>query len=598
MQPFVIVVTCLLVWGSSVLSSWGAHGITLNGELKYAAGFSQFSYASPQAEKGGTLVLHDLGSFDKMNPFTLKGEAPFGVEMLVFDSLGVECLDEPSAEYGLIAKDVTVADDLLSVVYTLNDKAKFSDGTAVSVEDIAFSLATLKGPTVHPHYPYYYKDISGSEIIDETHIRFRFSQPNRELAMIATQIPIFSQQSFKEPGDPGSDGSYMQPPIGSGPYVISNVVQGKSITYTRNQEYWAKDHPVRKGMFNFDTIMVKYYKDQVVALEAFKAGEFDVISVNIAKQWARDMVGPRFSSGELVKKLFPHSNNAGMQGFLMNTRRAIFNDRRVRQAIGLALDFEWTNKSLFYGQYTRSESFFSNSHLAAVGVPEGLELIYLNEYKDDLPEEVFTEPLKAPVTGDRKELRENLRKASELLRSAGYIVENGVLVDSTGKPFSFEITLGSPSFERVMAAFHSNLQKLGMQVSYRTIDQTLYIERIKKFDFDMIVASFPQSLSPGNEQRNYWHSESADRPGSNNYAGIQSKAVDGLVEKIIYAKNSEELIAACKALDRVLWYGYYLVPNWYMNGYRIAYHDKFRQPDMLPTNYIPQQLIMTWWSRK
>lgn len=590
-----IIVLHLLV---PALPSYSAHGLAMNGELKYPEGFQQFGYTSPLAQKGGKLVLHSIGSFDKMNPFTLKGEPPYGLETFVFDTLGVSSLDEPFSIYGLIAKDITVAEDKLSVVYTLDSNASFSDGSKVTVEDIAYSLETLKGPTVHPLYPYYYKDISGSEIIDADKIRFLFSQANRELPMIATQIPIFSKKSFAKAEGEGSNGSYLAPPIGSGPYSVEKAVQGKFITYKRNPHYWAQDKPVMKGMYNYDTITVKYYKDQVVALEAFKAGEFDVLPVNIAKQWARDMVGPRFTSGELVKKLFPHSNNAGMQGFLMNTRRSVFQDRRVRQAIGLALDFEWTNASLFYGQYTRCDSFFSNSHLAAKGLPEGLELEYLNEYRKILPPEVFDTPLAAPVVIGKTGLRSNLRKAQALLVSAGYTVKDGQLLNGAGEQLSFEITLVSPAFERVMAAFVNNLEKLGIKANYRTIDPTLYTEKLKNFDFDMIVASYGQTLSPGNEQRNFWHSEAADNPGSNNYAGIKSAAVDGLVERIIYAKNEEELFAACKALDRVLWYGYYLIPNWYMSGHRIAYHDKFSQPDMLPKYYSPIQLLMTWWSGK
>lgn len=587
-----------LLLAAAVLPGYAAHGLTINGELKYPEGFEQFAYVSKEARKGGSLVLHSIGTFDQMNPFTLKGEPPYAIENLVFDTLGVSSLDEPFAEYGLIAKDISVAADKLSVVYTLNPEARFSDGSPVTVEDIAFSLETLKGPTVHPQYSYYYKDISGSEIIDQARIRFHFAQPNRELPMIATQIPVFSRRSFAESQETGGNGSYLTPPIGSGPYTVDKVVQGKSITYKRNPAYWAQNHPTCKGMYNFDTIRVEYYKDQVVALEAFKAGEFDVLPINIAKQWARDMTGARFQSGELVKKLFPHFNNAGMQGFLMNTRKPVFQDPRVRQAVGLALDFEWTNKSLFYGQYTRAESFFSNSYLAAKGLPEGLELEFLKAYRDILPQEVFDTPLRAPVVDGESGLRKNLREAKKLLASAGYTVKDGMLVNHAGEQLSFEITLVSQTFERVMAAFVSNLEKLGMKVSYRTIDSTLYTERLKNFDFDMIVASYGQSLSPGNEQRNFWHSEAADKPGSNNYAGIKSKAVDGLIEKIIYAKNQDELTAACKALDRVLWYGYYLVPNWYMSGYRIAYHDKFSQPEVLPQYYGPLQLILTWWMEK
>lgn len=591
----------ILILMAFLLNPWfgpgealAAHGLSLNGALKYPAGFGQFDYTSPLAQKGGRLTLHAIGSFDKMNPYTLKGEEPYGLENFVFETLGVPSLDEPFAEYGLIARDIEKADDGLSVTFTIDARARFADGTPITVEDVAFSLETLKGADVHPFYPYYYRDIARSEIIDSQRIRFVFTKKNRELPMIAAQLPVFSKRSFAS-ADNGQAGSHLAPPLGSGPYMVDQVIQGRTINYKRNPNYWAKDHPTRKGMFNYDSITVKYYKDQVVALEAFKAGEFDVMSVNIAKQWARDLEGPRFESGELVKKLFAHRNNAGMQGFLMNTRRTVFQDRRVRQAIGLAFDFEWTNASLFYGQYTRADSFFSNSYLAARGLPTDLELQYLEPFRESLPPEVFNVPLQPPTTDGKNSIRNNLRQAMRLLSEAGYQVKDGRLVNKDGVQFSFEVLLVSQSFERVMASFVSNLEKLGMKVSYRTIDQTLYTERLKSFDFDMIVTTYGQSQSPGNEQRNFWHSEAADTPGSNNYAGIKSPAVDDLIDRIIYANSQDELIAACRALDRVLWYGYYLVPNWYMSGHRLAYHDIFAQPEKLPEYYSPIQLIMTWW---
>jgi microcin C transport system substrate-binding protein len=591
MQRCLMQLVVVILMLQSSVAAFAAHGVSLDGKLKYPPDFTHFSYVSPEAPKGGKVILESLGSFDKMNPYTLKGIAPYGLEMLVFESLAVGSMDEPVSEYGLIAKSIDIAEDRKSVTFTLNPAARFSDGTSVTVEDIAFSLETVKGKDVHPMFPHYYKDIQGADIISPDKIRFNFTRPNRELHLIATQIPIFSKKHYLASG--GMAG--LEPPTGSGPYIVSKVEQGKFITYTRNPDYWAKDHPVRKGMFNFDTITVKYYKDQVVSLEAFKAGEFDFLPVNIAKQWARDMDGDHFTSGKLVKTTFPHQNNAGMQGFLMNTRKKIFADRRVRQAMGLALDFEWTNASLFYGQYTRMNSFFSNSYLAATGLPEGLELRYLNELKDRIPAEVFTSPLVAPKTEGQNGLRQNLRAAKKLLQAAGWEIKDGVLVNAAGEPMQFEITLVSAAFERVMAAYVGNLEKLGMKVKYRTIDPTLYTERLKTFDFDMIVEAYGQSLSPGNEQRNFWHSSAADQPGSENYAGVHDAAVDSLVDKIIYAENQQELTAACKAMDRVLWYGYYLVPNWYINGHRISYRNIFGQPETLPLYFSPSQLLMTWW---
>jgi len=588
---------CLLLFSPSLLLA--AHGISIDGTLKYPCNFKQFDYVSEKAVKGGKLLLHDNGSFDKMNPYTLKGTPPFGLDMFVFESLTVGSLDEPFAGYGLIAEDIELAEDKMSVTFTINSKARFSDGSSVTPEDVAFSLETLKSDKVHPFYPYYYQDIKEAVILDTRRVQFLFAKPNRELHMIAGQIPVLSKAFYESHSFSGDDkANHLTPPIGSGPYIVTNVNQGRSITYTRNPDYWATDHPVRKGMYNFETIVVNYYKDQIVAVEAFKAGEFDFMMVNIAKQWVRDMTGKGFADGTLLKKRFPHQNNAGMQGFLMNTRREIFQDVRVRKALGLAFDFEWTNKSLFYNQYIRSNSFFSNSHLAATGLPDGLELSYLEPFRKSLPADVFTTPLKAPDSKGKGGMRKNLRQAKKLLADAGWTIQNGILKNDTGKPFSFEILLVSPTFERVMAPYVVNLKKLGITVDYRTIDPALYTDRVQSFDYDMIVHVYGQSLSPGNEQKNFWHSESVNRPGSKNLAGISDKVVDSLVDTIVYATTQQELTAACKALDRVLWYGYYLVPNWYLNVHRLAFHKKFARPETLPLYYNHYQLLMTWWMAK
>lgn len=575
---------------------FAAHGISIDGTVKYPPGFSHFAYVNPDASKGGALVLHDLGGFDKMNPFTLKGSSPFGLEAFVFETLAVPSLDEPFAEYGLIARDMQLADDRMAVTYTLDERARFSDGSPVTAEDVQFSLHTLKSDQAHPFYQIYLQDIKDAEILDSHRIRFHFHRTNRELHLIASQLPVLSKKYYTERpfGAAGGDEA-MKPPVGSGPYTVADVNPGKSITYQRNPDYWAADHPTRKGVYNFDRITVKYYKDQVVAVEAFKAGEFDFMAVNIAKQWQRDLVGRQFESGSLVKKLYPHKNNAGMQGFVFNTRKLLFQDRRVRQALGLALDFEWINRTLFFEQYTRSNSFFSNSDLAATGVPQGRELELLEPFRRQLPEEVFTTPLQPPTTEPPSSLRANLREAKYLLAEAGWEVKDGVLRNRGGEAFIFEILLVSPSFERVMAPYVKNLEKLGIQASYRTIDAALFTDRLKNFDFDMVVNVYAQSQSPGNEQRDYWHSASAGRKGSRNLAGIRDPVVDSLVEAIIYAETQDELTAACRALDRVLWYGYYVVPNWYMASHRLAYSSRLQQPETLPLYYSPDQLLMTWW---
>jgi microcin C transport system substrate-binding protein len=529
-----------------------------------------------------------------MNPYTLKGSAPAGLDNLVFETLSVSSLDEPFAGYGLIAKDIELADDRLSVTYTLDQMARFSDGSPITPEDVKFSLDTMKSDKAHPFYQAYLQDIKGADILDDKRIRFNFARVNRELHMIASQLPVFSRKFYSEHpfNDPG-----MVVPVGSGPYVVADLKPGKSITYKRNTEYWAKDHPTRKGMFNFDTITYKYFRDQIVSVEAFKAREFDFMYINIAKQWVRDLKGSKFDSQQILKEYLPHRNNQGMQGFVFNLRNPLFQDKNVRKALGLAFDFEWANNKLFFKQYSRSSSYFNNSDLAATGLPQGLELEYLLPFKDQLPQDVFTTPLTPFSTLPPDSLRGNLRKAKNILAEAGWTIQNGRLENKEGQPFEFNILLVSPSFERVMAGYVNNLVKLGVKATYRTIDPALYIDRLNRFDFDMTVHVFGQSQSPGNEQRDFWHSTSAERPGSRNLIGIKDPVVDQLVDKIIYTKTQEELAAACKALDRVLWYGYYVVPNWYLSKHRIAFWNVFNRPETLPLYYNPMQELMTWWMK-
>ena len=588
---FLSVLCCLLP-----ANVQAAHGVSIDGQLKYPRDFERFAYTSAEAVQGGTLILHDLGSFDKMNPYTLKGSAPLGLTSYVFETLAVPSLDEPFAEYGLIAEDIELAADKKAVTFTLNPKARFSDGTPITVEDVRFSLDILKSDEAHPFYQIYFRDIERAEILDSRRIRFHFARPNRELHLVAAQLPVLSKlASAGNYFNPASGGNPMVKPLGSGPYLVDEIVTGKSITYRKNPDYWAKEHPVRKGMFNFERIVVKYYKDPTVSLEAFKAGEFDFMMVNIAKQWERDLTGRRFDSGELVKKTYAHHNNAGMQGFVFNIRKPLFSSPEVRRALGLVFDFEWTNKTLFFSQYTRADSFFANSTYAAKGLPGTEELKLLEPFRNHLPVEVFTEEISPPSTDPPESLRGNMQEARSLLQAAGWSVRNGALVNDKGEPFRFEILLADNSFERVIAPFVSNLGKLGITAEYRTIDPALYADRIKNFEYDMVVTTFGQSQSPGNEQRDYWTSPAADRKGSRNLAGIASPAVDALVDAIIYAETQEGLAAACRALDRVLWYGYYVIPNWYLANHRLAYIAALRQPKTLPAYYSYDQLLNTWW---
>ena len=578
---------------------WAGHGESLDGELKYPKNFKQFDYVSPNAKQGGSLVLHSLGGFDKMNPFTIKGVSPDGLVEYVFETLTVPSLDEPFAQYGLVAEDIEVAPDRKSVTFTLNENARFSDGSQVTADDVLFSLEILKSEAAFPFYQIYFQDIERAEVVNEHTVTFHFKRTNRELHMIAGQLPVLSREFFSEHTfNPTNAEDTLALPLGSGPYVVKSYDLGKTITYAKNPDYWAKDLPVRKGMFNFDTIAIKYFKDQTVSLEAFKAGEFDCMYINIAKQWQRDLVGRKFDQGQLTKHAFPHKNNAGMQGFVFNTRNELFQDRRVRQALGLALDFERTNATLFYNQYKRTDSYFANSELAAVDLPSEAELLLLEPFRKELPPEVFTQPLTPPTTEGPGGLRGNLRKAMALLKESGWQVRDGILVDTGGKPLAFEILLVSPTFERVMAGYVDNLQKLGVQASYRTIDGALYTDRVKNFDFDMIVGSFGQSQSPGNEQRQFWGSAAARQKGSRNVAGISDPVVDALVDAVIYAEDRKALTVACRALDRVLWYGYYVVPNWYLDTHRMTFSTSLRYPDTLPLYYGYDQFLHTWWREK
>lgn len=573
-----------------------AHGVSIDGTLKYAKGFERFDYVAPEAKQGGSLTLHDLGSFDKMNPFTLKGTAASGLTNYVFETLAVASLDEPFAEYGLIAEDIELAADKKSVTFTLNPKARFSDGTPVTVDDVKFSLETLKSDQAHPFYQMYFRDIEKATILGKGKIRFDFARPNRELHMVASQLPVLNSTFYaKHAFNPDKGSDPLAIPVGSGPYLVAEMVPGKSITYKKNPNYWAASHPARKYMFNFETITIKNFKDPIVSLEAFKAGDFDFMMVHIAKQWQRDLTGRRFDSGELVKQTFPHRNNAGMQGFVFNTRKPLFADRLVRQAIGLAFDFEWTNKTLFFSQYTRNNSYFSNSSFAAQGLPSAAELSLLEPHRHQLPAEVFTKPLTPPTTDPPASLRSNLQEARTLLEQAGWIIKDGRLLNQQGESFAFDILVADGSFERVIAPFVANLEKLGIKVAYRTIDPALYADRIKNFDFDMVVTTYGQSQSPGNEQRDYWASESAARKGSKNLAGINSPVVDTLVDAIIYAETQEALTTACRALDRVLWHNFYVVPNWYLANHRLAFAKQLRHPEKLPLYYSYEQWLDTWW---
>ncbi len=562
---------------------------------KYPDGFSHFDYVNADAPRGGSLDLPAFGSFDSFNPYALKGQSANGLGQLMFETLMASSLDEPFSQYGLLADDVQLAKDKLSVTYHINPAARFNDGSPVTAKDVVFSYETLRDKG-HPQYRFYWSDIKGAKALDRLSVRFNFKRANPELHLIVGQIPIFSPHWL---GDKAFDKLALEQPISSGPYTIEKYELGKYVTYRRNPDYWGWGLNVRRGMFNFDRVTYKFYRDFTVMLEAFKAGEFDFIHEYNSKKWARDYVGPKFRSGEIIKKELPHRNNAGMQGFIFNLRKPLFQDIRVRRALSLALDFEWSNRNLFYNQYERNDSYFSNSELAATGKPSADELKLLQPYRDKLPPALFEKPWQPPSTKPPVSLRTNLRQARELLKQAGWEYADGALRNHQGEPFHFSIILVQKGFERIVAPFARNLQKLGVEVEYRTIDPALYQRRMDNFDFDMTVAGFGQSQSPGNEQINMFHSSSANQEGSMNLMGISDPVVDALVEKVVYAKNRKALVTACHALDRVLLYGNYLIPHWYIGSHRVAWWDRFAMPDTLPLYYDPTNwMVATWWLKQ
>ncbi|MBW4933302.1 extracellular solute-binding protein [Marinobacter sp. F4206] len=590
----------LLATTSTALSSEQAsgpaepqHGIAMHGEPKYPNGFPHFDYVNPEAPKGGTIKMAVVANgFDSFNPFDIRGVAAAGISTYLYDTLLVSSDDEPFSAYGLIAESLETPKDRSYVTFNLRENARFHDGEPITAEDVKFSfeILTTKG---HPFFRNYYADVAKVTVESPQRIRFDFRPTmNRELPLILGQMPILPAHYWetREFGDNG-----LTPPMGSGPYRIGDFEAGRSITYERVEDYWAQDLGVRKGRFNFNKIRYDYYTDDTVALEAFKAGNFDFRVETSAKNWATAYSGSKFDNGKIIAEAIEHHRPTGMQGFAFNTRREVFSDPRVREALAYGFDFEWANKNLFYGQYTRTDSYFENSDLASSGLPQGRELEILEAYRDQLSKDVFTENYQPPVTDGQQGLRKNLKTALELLRSAGYAIKDGKLInENTGEPLAFEILLFQKSFERVVLPFKNNLAKLGINVSVRLVDSNQYVQRVREFDFDMITQVLPQSDSPGNEQREYWHSANVEAVGSRNYMGVSDPVVDDLVNKVIQAPDREELVQRVRALDRVLLQGHYVVPHWHLAKDRVAYWNHLQRPEMTPKNGID---LDNWWVR-
>jgi microcin C transport system substrate-binding protein len=567
----------------------GSNGLSLFGELKYGPDFKNFEYANPNAPKGGTMKFSAIGTFDTLNPFVVKGVPAAGIGQ-IFDTLTVASEDEASSEYGLVAESIETAPDKLSVLYTLRQEARFHDGSPVTPDDAVWTFDTLRQKG-HPMYRSYYGDVTKVEQEGERGVRFHFkSAENRELPQILGQMPVLSKKYW---ADRDFTKTTLDPPLGSGPYKIEALDPGRSITYRRVADYWGADLPVNKGRQNIDTIRYDYYRDGTIALEAFKAGQYDIRRENSSKSWATGYDSPALRQGLIKKEVIPNQLPSGMQGFGYNLRRPLFQDPRVREALGYAFDFEWSNKNLFYGSYARTRSYFDNSELAATGVPQGDELSILEKFHGQIPDAVFTKEYDPPKYDGSGNIRDGLREALSLLKAAGWGFKNEKLVnDKTGEPFTFEILLDDPQMERIVLPFADNLERMGITARVRTVDVAQYEKRMETFDFDMAIMVFGQSLSPGNEQREYWGSRAADEPGSRNLLGIKSPIIDDLVEQLIRSPDRASLIAHTRALDRVLQYGYYMIPNFHLAAFWVAYWDKFRRPEISPKYGIG---LDTWW---
>ncbi len=582
---------------------WAAHGYALWGDLKYSPEFAHFEYVNPAAPKGGELRLVSnlrVSTFDKYNPFTIKGNAPAYLSGLLFDSLLTSSLDETGSGYGLLAQDVEVAPDGLSAVFRLRPQARFHNGDPVLGADVKHSFETLMGPFASPGYKTILEDVAGLDLIDERSVRFRFKRQNRELPLTVGGLPIFSRKWGMEAGKAKPfDQVVMDIPIGSGPYRIGPVNFGKDITYLRDPAYWARDLNVRRGTANFDRITVKIYKDNTARLEALKAGEFDLMRFFSAGDWARRVNGKRFKTGELVKGEFRHKLASGFQSYVLNTRRDKLKDIRVREALGLAMDYEWMNRQMFYNSYDRVVGLFGNTDCQASGPPSPQELALLEPWRGKVPDAVWGPMYRPPRTDGASSLRANLRRARDLLTQAGWQVRDGALRNAKGEAFVLEYLDSNESGSRTVSPWIRNLEKLGIKLNYRGVDFALYQQRLQKFDFEMASLAYQGTLTPGQEFADLFGSKTADVEDSGNHAGVKSPAVDAMITRMTGAKTKEDLLPACRALERIIAHSHYLIPQWTSSTHRIAYNAwRLAMPAQMPP-YAQSEAwaIDTWWSR-
>lgn len=594
----------LMLSGPAQATRIESHGYAQFGTLKYPARFTHFDWANPNAPKGGTLRIMAAGTFDTLNPYTFKGTSPaatgnflqYGVSELneplmvgtgQYDPSG----DEPTSSYGLIARSVEYADDRSWVVFNLRPEARFNDGHPITAADVAFSYRTLLEQG-HPQYRTSLQEVQRVDQLGPHRVRFVFKRSGNPLLILRLgEMPVLPRHYWQ-----GRDfqATTFDPPVTSGPYRITQVMPGRRLVFERVKGWWGRNLAVNKGKYNFDRVEVEFYRDSNVAFEAFKAGEFDIYIEHQAKNWANGYDFPAVAQGAVVKREITHRIPTQTQGLFINTRRARFSDIRVRQALGLLFDFEWTNRALFSGAYKRAASYYPNSEFAATGMPTGAQWLLLAPWRDRLPAQLLTEPFQVPHTEGNGLGRDNLRAAIELLSDAGWAYRDGQLRDRAGQPLRLELLLVNPTLERILEPYVENLRRVGIEANLRTVDRAQYKQRLDQFDFDMILMTLGQTLSPGLEQWQYFHSSQVGIKGSKNYAGIANPVVDRLLEQLLAAGTREEQVAAARALDRVLLWQHYMVPNWYLDYHRLAYRNRF---DFRATP--PYALALnTWWLKK
>nr|WP_165674436.1 extracellular solute-binding protein [Pseudomonas otitidis] len=562
-----------------------SHGYAQFGGLKYPASFTHFDWVNPEAPKGGTLRLMAFGTFDTLNPYTFKGTSPvatpnflqYGISELneplmvgtgIYDPSG----DEPASSYGLIASSVEYSEDRSWVVFNLRPEARFHDGKPITAYDVAFSYRTLIG-NGHPQYRTSLQEVKRVDILNRHRIRFVLKRAGNPLLILRLgELPVLPQHYWK---DRDFKATTFEPPLGSGPYRITQVRPGRGLVFERVKDWWGKDLPVNRGKYNFNRVEVEFYRDANVAFEAFKAGEFDFYIEHQAKNWANGYRFPAVVRGDVIRAEIPHQIPTQTQALFMNTRHKVFQDRRVREAMGLMFDFQWTNRALFNNAYLRANSYYPNSEFTATGKPEGQEWLLLSPYRAQLPAQLFTEPFNVPTTDGRGIPRETLRRALGLLGEAGWKLSGQRLLNPRGEPLRFEILLVNPNLERILQPYTENLASIGIDVTLRTVDRAQYKQRLDHYDYDMILMTLPQSLSPGLEQSLYFHSSQVGVKGSKNYAGVADPVVDALLERLLGARTRDEQVAAGRALDRTLLWQHYSIPNWYLNYHRLAYRNRF-----------------------